>query len=93
MSIHNMGVSYPDPGRPPADYPMDLNGNSRYMTPIQLTPAPKQCDPTRLQAMNPGGMLAVMMDGSVRVVATGTSTNTLARAVVPNDGFVLGSDW
>jgi prepilin-type N-terminal cleavage/methylation domain-containing protein len=93
MSINNMGVSYPDPNTAPPDYPIDVNGNSRYMTPIQLTPTQKQCDPTRLQAMNPGGMLAVMMDGSVRVVATGTSTNTLARAVFPNDGFVLGSDW
>jgi prepilin-type N-terminal cleavage/methylation domain-containing protein len=93
MSIHNMGVSMPDPGSAPADYPIDAAGNSRYMTPIQGTPTPKQCDPTRLQAMNPGGMLVVLLDGSVRSVSTGTSTNTLARAVVPNDGFVLGSDW
>jgi prepilin-type N-terminal cleavage/methylation domain-containing protein len=94
MSIKGFGVSYPGAGQGPADYPIDPNtGLSRYMTAIQQTPTQKQCDPTRLQAMSPGGMLVQMMDGSVRNVSGGTSTTTLARAVVPNDGFVLGSDW
>ncbi|HZY85521.1 MAG TPA: DUF1559 domain-containing protein [Gemmataceae bacterium] len=88
------GVKFPDPNTAPADYPINpVTGLSRYMTAIQLTPTQKQCDPTRLQAMNPGGMLVVMMDGSVRSVSPGTSTTTLARALVPGDGFVLGSDW
>jgi prepilin-type N-terminal cleavage/methylation domain-containing protein len=92
MSIQNKGVSYPDPNSPPADYPIDKNGNSRYMTAPQVAPTIKQCDPTRLQAMGQT-MLVGLMDGSVRGVSASVSTNTLARAFVPNDGFVLGSDW
>jgi len=94
MSIHNMGVSYPDANSPPADYPINrTTGVSRYMTAIQLKPTRQQCDPTRLQAMSGGGMMVVMMDGSTRSVSTSVSLDTLARAFVPNDGFVLGSDW
>ena len=47
----------------------------------------------KMQAMSPGGMLVVMMDGSVRSVSTSISTATLARAIVPNDGLPLGDDW
>jgi prepilin-type N-terminal cleavage/methylation domain-containing protein len=86
-------VSYPDPNSAPKDYPIDRNtGLSRYMTAIQSAPGVKQCDPTRLQAMG-STMLVVMMDGSVRGVSPSVSTTTLARAFVPNDGFVLGDDW
>jgi hypothetical protein len=38
-------------------------------------------------------MLVVMVDGSVRTVAQNVTVNTLAKAVVPNDRFPLGSDW
>jgi len=93
MSIKGKGVSYPDPGTPPADYPIDKNtGNSNYITLPQNSPGIKQCDPTRLQAID-GVMLVVLMDGSVRGVSTSVSAQTLARAFVPNDGFVLGGDW
>jgi hypothetical protein len=85
---------YPNMSSKPADYPINpATGNSSYMTPIQAMPTLPQCDPTRLQAMTPGGMLVVLMDGSVRSVSTGTSTRTLAQAIVPGDGFVLGNDW
>ncbi len=88
------GVQFTDPSKPPADYPINpTTGLSRYMTAIQQTPSRKQCDPTRLHALSAGGMLVVMMDGSVRNVTSSMSTTTLARAVVPNDGFPLGSDW
>jgi prepilin-type N-terminal cleavage/methylation domain-containing protein len=87
-------VKYDDPSRPPADYPINpTTGLSRYMTAIQILPAVKACDPTRLQATSAGGMLVVLMDGSVRTVNGSVSTTTLAQALVPNDGFVLGSDW
>jgi prepilin-type N-terminal cleavage/methylation domain-containing protein len=78
---------------PPPDYPIDLNGHSNYITAIQAKPTIQQCDPSRLQAMSPGGMLVVLFDGSVRSVSAGISLDTLARAIVPNDGFPLGSDW
>jgi prepilin-type N-terminal cleavage/methylation domain-containing protein len=87
-------IQYPDPGRRPLDYPINpATGTSRYMLPIQLTPTQQQCDPTRLQAMSAGGMMVVMMDGSVRLVQASISTDTLARAFVPNDGFPMGNDW
>jgi hypothetical protein len=38
-------------------------------------------------------MLVVMMDGSVRSINVNITRATLARAIVPNDGFILGSDW
>jgi hypothetical protein len=85
-----------DPGSgipKPADYPMDATGHSPYMTAIQSQPTIAQCDPARLQAMSPGGMLVGMMDGSVRSVSASTNVDTLAKAILPNDGFPLGSDW
>jgi hypothetical protein len=78
---------------PTSDYPMDASGHSKYMTAIQNRPTIAQCDPARLQAMTSGGMLVGMMDGSVRNVNASINPDTLAKAVIPNDGFVLGSDW
>jgi prepilin-type N-terminal cleavage/methylation domain-containing protein len=88
------GFGYPDLNNPPPDYPINPNtGLSVYMTPIQLTPTIKQCDPTRLQAMSPGGMLVQLMDGSARSVSASIDVQTLARALTPNDGLPLGNDW
>jgi prepilin-type N-terminal cleavage/methylation domain-containing protein len=95
MSIKGFGVSYPDPnGAAPADYPLNkVTGTSRYLKPIQVAPTMAQCDPTGLQAASAGGMLALLMDGSVRTVSPSISNATLARALVPNHGFTLGNDW
>jgi prepilin-type N-terminal cleavage/methylation domain-containing protein len=94
MSIRGFGVSFPDPNKPPADYPINLaTGQSRYMKLPQKLPSRTQCDPVRLQALSAGGMLMLLMDGSVRNVDTAVSTDTLARAFTPADGFILGSDW
>jgi hypothetical protein len=88
------GVTFADPNSPPADYPINkATGQSRYITAIQPAPTIKDCDPTRLQALSASGMLVVMMDGSVRLVATNTSLTTLVRAIIPNDGLQLGADW
>ncbi len=84
----------PDAGvPPPPGYPIDATGHSAYMTAIQSKPTIQQCAPSRLQAMSAGGMLVVMLDGSVRNVAASMSTDTLAKAIIPNDGFPLGPDW
>jgi len=40
-----------------------------------------------------GTMMVALVDGSVRAVNPSISLDTLARAFVPNDGLVLGSDW
>jgi prepilin-type N-terminal cleavage/methylation domain-containing protein len=78
----------------PKDYPIDpMTGQSKYMTAIQNRPLLNQCEPSRLQAMSASGMLVVMMDGSVRQVNTNISVHTLAKAIVPDDTFALGSDW
>jgi prepilin-type N-terminal cleavage/methylation domain-containing protein len=84
----------PGAGAPaPSDYPLDQNGHSRYMTAIQSRPTIQQCAPSRLQAMSAGGMLVVLFDGSVRNVSASTNPDTVAKAVIPNDGFPPGSDW
>jgi prepilin-type N-terminal cleavage/methylation domain-containing protein len=84
----------PSAGVPaPPDYPMDKAGHSKYMTAIQNQPTIAQCDPSRLQAMSPGGMLVGMMDGSVRNVSASTDPDILAKAVIPNDKFPLPGDW
>ncbi len=64
-----------------------------YMTVPQVKPPIKQCDPTRLQAFNAGGMTVGMGDGSVRTVGTNVSALTWGLIVDPNDGQVLPSDW
>lgn len=85
---------FPDLNAPPSDYPINkTTGISKYMTAIQAKPTVENCQPFRLQAMTSGGMLTLMMDGSVRSVNTNISTQTLAYAFVPNDGFVFGTDW
>jgi prepilin-type N-terminal cleavage/methylation domain-containing protein len=87
--------SWPDDGTPyPANYPIDpVTGQSAYQTPIQVAPTINQCQPPRLQSFTASGLQVVMMDGSVRNLNTNVSTTTLTQALVPNDGFVLGSDW
>jgi prepilin-type N-terminal cleavage/methylation domain-containing protein len=88
-------LAWPDDGTPyPANYPIDpVTGDSIYQTPIQQAPPVKTCQPPRLTAFTVAGMQVVMMDGSVRSIASTVSTRTLAQAIVPDDGFVLGVDW
>ena len=92
-------IGYERPELRPSDYPIDTKvgsptfGKSLYMSGIQSKPSIKDCNPRRLQSMSSGGMLTGMMDGSVRSVNTSISTDTLARAFVPDDGQILGSDW
>ncbi len=86
-SISAMGQASPQ-------YPMDrVTGISAYFAAPQIAPPVAQCDPTRLQSFTASGIQCLMMDGSVRAVNPSTSPATWVRALVPNDGFVLGSDW
>jgi prepilin-type N-terminal cleavage/methylation domain-containing protein len=88
---------WPDPpgiGGPPADYPLNrVTGVFPYMLPLQVSPTLQTCDPTRLQTLGAGGLMVLLMDGSVRSVSSNMNPQTLARAVIPNDGLVLGNDW
>jgi prepilin-type N-terminal cleavage/methylation domain-containing protein len=72
---------------PPANYPWSV------MQLPQISPTITRCDPKRLQGFNAGGILVGMGDGSGRTVSSGVSQPTWGRAVDPNDGGVLGSDW
>jgi hypothetical protein len=84
---------YPSAASRQAGYPINAAGTSTFLSPIQVKPTIQQCDPTGLQAMSGGGMLVVMMDGSVRTVNGNISNASLVRAIVPDDGFSMGNDW
>ncbi len=87
--------SYPNPSSPPANYPINLTTGvaAAGLGSIQSKPSIRDCNPKGLQALSSGGMLVLLMDGSVRGVSTSINRDTLARAVVANDGLVMGSDW
>ncbi|MCU0703582.1 MAG: DUF1559 domain-containing protein [Fimbriiglobus sp.] len=76
------------------DYPINrVTGVTNYWLPVQAKPSIQTCDPKRLQALTAGGVQVLMMDGSVRNVAVSTSPTTWVRALVPDDGLVMGNDW
>jgi prepilin-type N-terminal cleavage/methylation domain-containing protein len=87
-------------------YPVDTSNNAATrgtsihlrnllpgQSPIQSKPTIRECNPIAMQSFSAGGMLVCMMDGSVRSVGTNINPDTLARALVPDDGFPMGSDW
>jgi prepilin-type N-terminal cleavage/methylation domain-containing protein len=45
------------------------------------------------QAYTPAGCQAALVDGSVRMVGSGVSATTWWRALLPDDGQTMGSDW
>jgi prepilin-type N-terminal cleavage/methylation domain-containing protein len=77
-------------------YPLNkLSGYSSWWagSSPQLSPPVENCDPKRLQAMAGGQIQVLLMDGSVRGVSANASQVTWVRALVPDDGGVLGNDW
>jgi len=68
-------------------------GQSTYFTVPQAAPPIKQCDPTRLQSFGASGIQVLLMDGSVRSVQVSANKDTWIRAILPDDGLVLGNDW
>ncbi len=76
-SVATGGTGVQEPGLPPQNKPTPTNG----------------CDPCRLQGPNSGGILVGLGDGSVRMVSTAISQATWIKAVNPQDGLTLGSDW
>jgi prepilin-type N-terminal cleavage/methylation domain-containing protein len=89
------GVNHPETNL--VNYPWNYMTIPQIRPPTSAPPggftAANQCDPTRLQAYNAGGILVGMGDGSVRSVSPGISQLTFGLAVDPNDGQVLGQDW
>jgi prepilin-type N-terminal cleavage/methylation domain-containing protein len=64
-----------------------------YAVPFQPRPKLYDCDPLRLQSFTSGGIVVALGDGSARVVPQAVSLITWGRAIDPNDGLSLGSDW
>ena len=56
----------------------------------QGVPTVQACNPYFLQAMDAGGCVVAMMDGTVRLVQPSISGNVWVRAIWPRDGFPLG---
>jgi prepilin-type N-terminal cleavage/methylation domain-containing protein len=69
-----------------------LNWSPPATTP-QNMPTVANCNPRNLQAMDAGGCLVSMFDGSCRSVHTSVSGTTWYAAMWPTDGLILGSDW
>jgi prepilin-type N-terminal cleavage/methylation domain-containing protein len=59
----------------------------------QLQPLVSACNASNLQAMDAGGVLVAMADGSVRTVSTGITGTTWYAVCFPDDGMTLGPDW
>ncbi len=62
-------------------------------SPPQDCPTVNDASAARCQSGHPGGMNALLGDGSVRGISPGISTPTWIHAIMPNDGIPLGSDW
>jgi prepilin-type N-terminal cleavage/methylation domain-containing protein len=62
---------------------------------FQVSPLPWQtaCVFERASTGHTGGIMAGLLDGSVRMCAQGMSPNTWWEAIVPNDGLPMPSDW
>lgn len=85
--------------RPANKYPIDrvvgsaTYGQSTYFTVPQNAPVKAQCDPTRLQSFGASGIQMLVLDGGVRSLSISAARDTWIRALIPDDGLVLGSDW
>ena len=58
----------------------------------QNVPTKDTCNPYFLQAMDAGGCVVGVMDGSVRLVTSNVDQVAWVRALWPSDGLVVG-DW
>jgi prepilin-type N-terminal cleavage/methylation domain-containing protein/prepilin-type processing-associated H-X9-DG protein len=58
-----------------------------------ITPSQNICDRARSQAIHSGTVNALLMDGSVRGIASGVTALTWQYAINPGDGQVMGADW
>jgi prepilin-type N-terminal cleavage/methylation domain-containing protein len=61
--------------------------------PPQVQPLVADCNASNLQAMDAGGTLVGLADGSVRGVSPAITGTTWYAATFPEDGMILGPDW
>lgn len=59
----------------------------------QNQPTVSACNPYFVKAMDAGGCVVGLMDGSVRTVSPSVSGAVWVRAIWPRDGFALANDW
>ncbi len=64
-----------------------------YATLFQQVPIIKLCQPRLLQSFSVAGIQVGMGDGSVRIVPNGINVLTWGKAIDPQDGLPMGSDW
>jgi prepilin-type N-terminal cleavage/methylation domain-containing protein len=85
---------YPNPNNanPPSQVPINYGVNGYF----QMSPNPwnsSACISTVASTAHPGGIQTCLADGSVRTCARGMSPQTWWKAIVPDDGNALPSDW
>jgi hypothetical protein len=87
--------------RYPADFPDGTSNTIMFVEAAEAVPWTKPedlpFDPgkplPKLGGRSPGGFLAALCDGSVRLVSSSISEKTLRAAITRNGGEVLGDDW
>jgi prepilin-type N-terminal cleavage/methylation domain-containing protein len=83
-----------NPGQCTNWYQMAMLYYGSGFTVPQWQPSQAACNCNYSAASNStGGILTTLGDGSVRLVGNGISSATWVKAVLPNDGAVLGPDW
>ena len=84
-------ANYPTNPTPPGG--ANPAGPASFILPPQVSTTPTNCNPALPASAHSGTILTGLGDGSVRGVSASISADTFWKAVNPNDGFVLGSDW
>ena len=86
------GVGHQDPVLAIEKAPFPAGANTGIPQP-QFAPVFETCDYLAAQTWHTGGMNVSLLDGSVRSIGSTISQLTWQRALVPDDGNPLGSDW
>jgi prepilin-type N-terminal cleavage/methylation domain-containing protein len=73
-------------------YPYSYAAYSPASYPPQFV-APNVAHPYYPNSGHASTIQCTLMDGSVRGVSAGVTPTTWSYAIIPDDGFVLGSDW
>jgi prepilin-type N-terminal cleavage/methylation domain-containing protein len=66
---------------------------SETWLPFQVRPALDKCNPNVANSPYSGGLLVGLADGSVKMVGSGVSWQTMNAALTISGGETLGSDW
>ena len=67
-------------------------GNNWNQVPMTSIVDPNKCDRSRVSSPHSAAKI-LMLDGGVRDASPNLTQVTWERAITPNDGFPLGSDW